>query len=389
MTSLPAALKWRASAMSSPIAVTTVKTPSMTTGSYQSGEQVIFQLPQNSIIDLKSVRLHFKLKATAVTQAVAMETADQIIARLDQSVSGINVSSVNHYGYVVGRKRLATASSSDRACNPRSYSISKTLASIGDTYTVVVKGLEYGLLAATNPHLRYLDTGLMKNTQLNLTLANLAAATGASSLEVAEVWMQADTVAFADNGYREALAADVNQANGLELRYVNAVTRVSPTVTGSTDFAYALNTRCLDRVLAWCTGSAFTSTKAQLEASSMDATSEGYIMVADKRLHASNLSLAADEYRQQLDKVLGMRGAEHGIRSELVTDAAFATDFACLAAGLALPGTAAVSGWNTMDSDGNVLVSVTDIGSSKVLVVANEVTSSLTLLPGGGTVVQT
>lgn len=371
MSGLPSALVYKARRLQSTVGVTQVRVPSITSGAYGDGGQIMFLLPSNSTIDCKSIRLYFKVGATGAPNfSLSTSRADHLVHRLDVSVSGTSVTSIPAYGKVVSHIDRLTE---DDDVHDAAYNSTYLSGSLSQR-TLCVRGFKYGLLSG-NP-VRYLDTGLFKQTMVTITLPpSLLAALGLTggttpTVSISEAWMTLKTVSFHDDMYREALRSDL-ASGSISLAYKNAIIRQSPTFSGSTDFSYSVNTGSLDRIVAVFPKFNYTSSAADFHKSIPSATASGFITLADKRLHSHNITVNDGEWLEAFCDNVGPIA-----RGTTVDATTWAGVHGLLTAQLSLPGAEPmVSGFDTSLADGTITVSVEGTDSDLIALVVNEVTS--------------
>lgn len=384
MSSLPSALVYKARRLQSTVGVTHVKVPSITSGAYSDGQQIMFQLPSNSTIDCKSLRVYFKLSATgSPTFTANVSRAEPLIHRLDVQVSGTNVTSIPSYGRIVqGLDQVLDDTDHTQAGFNSTY-LTGTLTN----KTVCVRGFKFGFLSGEP--VRYIDSGLFKNCMVTVTLPpNLIAALGLTggttpAVTVQEAYMTCQTVSFHDDMYREALRADL-ASGSISLAFKNAIVRQSPTFSNSTDFSYSINTGSLDRIVTMLPAFNYTTSATNFHKSTPTTTGVGYITLADKRLHSHNISMEDGEWLETFIQNIGAPG-----RGTVVDEAKWASDYGMLTAKLSLPGaelSGLVSGYDTSLADGNVTVSLEGVGTNLICLVLNECTSKVQVSSDGSIV---
>lgn len=259
---------------------------------FNPADIVIFRLPTNAIVDLKTLVLSFDLQITSTTSGnIALPKFSQsLFRRVDVTAGGVQVGlgSLNDYGglwSLYGSNGIGTAKGSELSVEEMVYGASSgfqpqstaaygcpssgngyatlvyggsagaagTATSTGMTYFVLPPptvttgtGTNYYRLAVTGwmgfldgSFNRFLDTNLMPDIEIRLTLANANVLVPNNSTAVF-TWgvntpvMETEVVSFGDDTYRQIVEARLSTGEPIVVPFTNHASFETSVAAGST-----------------------------------------------------------------------------------------------------------------------------------------------------------
>lgn len=381
---LPKVLSFRAQRLMDDISRSTIRVPWTASGVKAAGESVVFNIPP-VIADLRSLKIYFEFSMNAGTTAYSIPVADAIIQQVDVSVSGYSVTQLQRYGKVVSQLKQLTWPTYRQSALPQTFTV--------DAFNgpAVVQGFAYGALSGS--HNRYMDFSLFRNTVLQLQLVDpnvIGTATGGTVAGVSNAYLVMDCVQFAQDTYRRALRS-VKQ---FKLPFKHFSSFVSPSFTTSIDFPMTKATLSLDKIITFRVDPAFQTTTSKFYLSTFETAGTINAELGGMLLNGWALQEAKHEIRTATDMALAQDGPSGvgGIQSLNVTTNNWRSEFWASVYNMQLPGAAAtnlVSGTSTYDIASPLVIHVAGTTAASMLLVALEVTKSISIDTETGELAQT
>lgn len=318
---------------------------------YNASETIILRLPTNAIVDLKTLNVSFDARITAANMGDGSAAAyyprfsQSLIRRLDVTIGGVQVGlgSLGDYGAawnliasntipyskleelgVLESVSLSNSAMIGQNIAPQTVPATAIGANSNGTTFTKPDVLPYKPAAVVGPHQvfstnvtpwvrkqmtqfmgllegkfnRFLDTNLLPDVEIRLTLANgavLAQNTSvnstfstttnittptqptvtpatALSFQVQNMFLQMETIAFGDNSYRSMVESRLGAGGSLTIPYTNLSLFESATTSSSTTTQFTLATQSLDTMLCTLRPGNYDSFDRQIQNASTGST---------------------------------------------------------------------------------------------------------------------
>lgn len=238
----------------------TVRIKPQTKDSYNSGDTLVYRLPTNAIIDLHTLALRTSVSTSSSAGTVTCPRfMQQFIRRLDVTAGGVQVGlgSLGDYGSLAGLllhntvnadklRELGKYEGGDLVTTGSSDGITQygglcaQTATANTTYTGGVTGAKFitswlGLLGGQ--FMRYLDTNLLPDVEIRITLASpyvLTVSSGVAGTPAAAVqtvtspnfnWannsLTFEVISFGDDGYRQMVDSRLASGEPIVVPFIN------------------------------------------------------------------------------------------------------------------------------------------------------------------------